>query len=123
DLTGLIVTEAFKNPLLEQIFVSRREVSGQQVIAQESSMVRLLKHTKRGGFGGILIDLNLPPTQAATIIESFGMKTCVTFLHAVLAHRAGVRIVPFDTAPLPDGSCRVRVHPPLTFASDATPPE
>ena len=35
-------------------------------------MLRLLKTVKRGGATGMLLDLNLPPSQAATIIESFG---------------------------------------------------
>src|SRR5450432_1561309 len=59
---SIIVAESFKNPLLAPIFRSLREVSGHQLIDQENSMIRLLKHVKRGGFAGMLVDLNLRPT-------------------------------------------------------------
>lgn len=116
-----IVAEPFKNSQLSPIFNGLREVSGHRIIAQEASMIRLLKHTKRGGgFAGMLIDLTLRPTQSATVIDAFGMKMCVTFLHAVLAERAGARMVPVDTRLLADGTCRVIIHPPLDIAPDAT---
>lgn len=83
-------------------------------------MLRLLKTVKRGGATGMLLDLNLRPSQAATVIEGFGLKMCVTFLHALLAQRAGTLLVPVETAPQPDGTCRVIAHPPVEWPADAT---
>ncbi len=117
---GMIVTEDFKNPLLDAVFRRLRQVSGHQMISQDRSMIRLLKHVKRGGFGGILVDLNLPPTQAAAIIETFGMKTCVTLLHAVLAERGGAALVPMESRSFPDGRCHAVLHPPIAVPADAT---
>lgn len=115
-----VVAENFKNPRLTAIFCRMREISGQKIIAQENSILRLLKIAKRGGTTGMLIDLNLPPTQAATVIEGFGMKMCVPLLHAVLAQRANALLVPVETQPQPDGTCRIIAHPAIDFPTDAT---
>jgi lauroyl/myristoyl acyltransferase len=120
---AIVVTENFKNPLLTEVFKRLREVSGHQIIPQENSMLRLLKTVKRGGATGMLLDLSLHPTQAATIIEGFGLKMCVTFLHAILAHRVGTLLIPLETVPLPDGTCRVIAHPPVEWPTGATPHE
>ena len=108
-----IVTEKFKNPLIAQVFTNCRQVSGHRIITQKSSMIRLLKHVKRGGFSGMLVDLNCKPGEAATVIDAFGMAMCATFLHAVLAQRGGARLVPLEGRSQPDGSCRVIFHEPL----------
>ena len=113
-----VVAENFKNPRLTEIFRALREHSGQTIIAQESSLLRMLRAVKRGGATGMLIDLNLRPTQAATVIEGFGMKMCVPVLHAVLAQRAGALLVPVVTEPRADGTVRIVAHPGVTFRSE-----
>ncbi len=117
------VAEPFKNAPLEAIFAKLRGISGQRVLAQEGAMIKMLRHVKKGGFCGMLLDLNLPPSQAATVVDAFGMKMCVTLLHAVLAQRGGAALVPVDTETRPDGSCRIIVHEPLVFPPEATIPE
>jgi len=118
--TGMVVTQAFKNPLIGSIFFHLRCVSGNSIIPQERSAVRLLRHVLKGGTVGMLVDLNLKPTQASTIIDAFGMKMCVTFLHALLAQRSGARLVPAEGIPLPDGATKVIVHPPVEIAPGAS---
>ena len=115
-----VVAENFKNPRLTAIFSQLRQISGQKIVAQENSILRLLKIAKRGGATGMLIDLNLSPTQAATVIEGFGMKMCVPLLHAVLAQRAGALLVPVETQPQADGTCRIIAHPAIDFPADAS---
>ena len=115
-----VVAENFKNPRLTAIFARLREISGQKIVAQENSILRLLKIAKRGGTTGMLIDLNLPPVQAATVIEGFGMKMCVPLLHAVLAQRANALLIPVETQPQPDGTCRILAHPAIEFPENAT---
>jgi len=120
DFFHVMVAESFKNPRLTAIFSRLREVSGQTLIAQENSLLRMLKVVKRGGATGMLIDLNLRPSQAATVIEGFGLKMCVPFLHAVLAQRCNALLVPVTTEPMPDGSVRIVMQPGLVFPPDAT---
>jgi lauroyl/myristoyl acyltransferase len=118
---GSIVAENFKNPRLTEIFKELREHNGQTLIGQENSLVRMLKITKRGGTTGMLIDLNLRPDQAATIIEGFdGLAMCVPLLHSVIIQRAGAMLVPLESQPLPDGRCRVIAHPALEIPENAT---
>lgn len=114
-----IVTENFKNQRLTDSFRKCREVSGHRIISQDSSMLRLLKHTRKGGVAGMLIDLNLRPSEAATVIEGFGLKMCVTFLHSVLVQRGPAHLVPVEAVSLPDGTCRVVFHAPLKISAGA----
>jgi len=117
---NVVVAENFKNPRLTEIFRSRREHSGQTLIAQENSLLRMLKVVKRGGATGMLIDLNLRPDQAATVVDAHGgLKMCVPLLHAVLAERAGALLVPVETQPHDDGTCRIIAHPPLELPPGA----
>lgn len=116
----MIVTENLKNRSLSDFFKNCREVSGHRIISQDSSMIRLLKHARKGGAAGVLVDLNLRPSEAATVIDAFGMKMCVTFLHSVLVQRGPARVVPIEGRSLPDGTCHVIFHPPLELPPDAT---
>ena len=115
-----VVAENFKNPRLTAIFSGLRQIHGQKIVAQENAILRLLKIAKRGGATGMLIDLNLAPTQAATVIEGFGLKMCVPLLHAVLAQRAGALLVPLETQPQADGTCRVIAHPAVEIPEGAS---
>lgn len=115
-----IVTETFRNPRLAPVFNELRQSSGQRIIPQENSLLRFFKTVKRGGAVAMLPDLTLPPTQAATVIEAFGLKMCVSRVHALLIKRAGALAFPVQSDPRPDGRCLVRIHPPLQFAPDAT---
>ena len=115
----LAVAEQFKNPLLEASFTRLRQVSDVQIIRQENSMLRMFKTVKRGGSAALLLDLTLHPSQAATVIEGFGMKMCVSMLHAVLAERTGALLVYVETRPQPDGSCS-SVASPIEVPPNAT---
>jgi lauroyl/myristoyl acyltransferase len=117
---NVVVSENFKNPRLTEIFRTRRQHSGQTLIAQENSLLRMLKVVKRGGATGMLIDLNLRPNQAATIIDAHGgLKMCVPLIHAMLAERAGTQLVPVETQPQPNGTCRVIAHTPVEIPAGA----
>jgi Kdo2-lipid IVA lauroyltransferase/acyltransferase len=122
-LENTVVTDSFKNQRLAAVFKELREVSGQKMIPQENAVLRLLKIAKRGGTTGMLVDLTLPPSQAATVIDAFGMKMCVPLLHCVLAQRANALLVPSETIPQPDGTCRVIAHPGLEIGEGETLPE
>jgi lauroyl/myristoyl acyltransferase len=119
-VSPVTVGENFKNPRLTAIFKALREQAGGTLIPQDNSLFRMLKTVKRGGVVALVIDLNLPPSQATTIVESFrdpetgeGFKMSVPILHAVLAQRAGAKLVLGETHPRRDGSARVTVFPPV----------
>ena len=116
-----IVAQNFKNPALTDIFTQAREVSGHEVIPQQSAMLRLTKALARGSNAGFLTDLNVKPGRAAAVIECFGMKTCVTTLHVLLAQRLKLPIQPALCLPLDDGRYQVKLLPRFTPPADAAP--
>ncbi len=116
-----IVAQDFKNPALTDLFTSARQTSGHTVIPQQSAMLRLTKALSRGSNAGFLTDLNVRPGRAAAIIECFGLKTCVTTLHVMLAQRLGLTILPALCFPLEDGRYRVKVFHPITPRVDEEP--
>ncbi len=113
-----MVALPFKNEALESVFRRAREHSGNTILSQKQSMLKLMRAVKRGGVG-LLADLALRLDQPGEVIDAFGRKMHVTFLHALLHTRTGVPIVPATNVPHPDGTCTITIHPPLTFPPDA----
>jgi KDO2-lipid IV(A) lauroyltransferase len=115
-----LITQEFKNPLLDAIFVGLRESSGQRVIPRGGGVLRLFKTLRSGGHVAILTDLTIPAQLPTVAIDCFGMKTSVTFAHAWAHRRAGATIVPVHCEPLPGGRYRIVFHPRMEFPADAS---
>src|SRR5581483_5697018 len=113
DLKGTIVSQEFKNSLLDPIFKRLREQSGHELIPRERGIVRLYKVLRRKGRTALLVDLTVPPSQGA-VIDCFGLKTSVTSAHAWLNERTGVPIIPAHCEPLPNGRYRLIFHRKIT---------
>jgi Kdo2-lipid IVA lauroyltransferase/acyltransferase len=121
---GPVIAQRFKNPLIGGIFDRLRSSTGHMVIPQERAMIRMLKLMKNGGKFAMLSDLNLDPSEASVIIDTFGgLKICATQLHSVLALRTGAKIVPVECRPQPDGTYRMIYRKPLEFRPDASAAE
>ena len=119
---GIVVTQDFKNPLLGGLFDQLRGSTGHAIIPQERSMIRMLKHLKRGGYFNLVVDLNLDPRESSVIIDQFnGLKACVTQMHAALARHAKARIVPAECRPQSDGTYRLIYHPAVLVSPDDRP--
>ena len=110
----------FKNAALDAVFRTAREQSGNRIIGQQQSILKMLRAVRRGGAAGLLVDLGLRLNQPGQVIEAFGLKMHATFLHAVLHARTGAAIVPITNVPNPDGTCTVTAHPPLAFPAGAS---
>jgi lauroyl/myristoyl acyltransferase len=115
-----LVTQEFKNPLLNPIFVSLRECSGQRVISRQGAVLQLYKTLHRGGRVAILTDLTIPAQLPTVAIDCFGLKTSVTFAHAWAHRRAGATIINVHCEPLPGGRYRIVFHRPIEFPADAS---
>jgi lauroyl/myristoyl acyltransferase len=120
-LPCLAVAENFKNSQLGPIFAGAREISGQRIIPQEQSMLRMLREVKRGGSVAFLADLTVPPDQAGAVIRAFALEMCVSVLHGVLATRGGALVVPAVCIPEPDGGAVLKALPPLEIPAGASP--
>lgn len=115
-----VIAQNLKNPLLGPLFDSWRSSMGQQIMPQKGAMLRTLRHLKDGGKMGMLIDLNLKPSEGPVVISQFGQfLTPVTRLPAELALRTGAALVPVECLPRPDGGYIVRYLPELPVAPDA----
>jgi KDO2-lipid IV(A) lauroyltransferase len=110
DLKGTILSQEFKNSLLDPIFNKLREQSGHELIPRKRGLVRLYKVLRRKGRTAFLVDLTVPPHKGSVIINCFGLKTSVTSAHAWLHEQTGAPIIPAHCEPLPNGRYRVIFH-------------
>jgi len=113
-LKGTIISQEFKNSLLDPIFKNLREQSGHEFIPRERGIMRLYKALRRKGRTALLVDLTVPPSQGAVAIDCFGLKTSVTSAHAWLNERTDVPIIPAHCEPLPNGRYRLIFHPKIS---------
>ncbi len=118
DYSFTIVAQNFKNPSLTETYKKNREVSGHKVIPQRGALRHLLKDLKNNGHAAFLTDLTIPPSKAATIIECFGRKTCVTAIHAELMKRTGLPVIPGFCIPQDDGTYVFKGFKALSFGPD-----
>src|SRR5947209_4268917 len=120
DFNCTVVTQAFKNGLLDGTFNRLREVSGHQTIRREGALLRLFKALQNGRSVVLATDLTIPAKLPSVPVRCFGMLTSMTFAHAFLHKRTGAPIIPTYCEPLPDGRYRLVVQEPLVFGSEAT---
>lgn len=120
DFKCTVVTQAFKNPLLNSTFNQLREVSGHQTIRREGAILRLYKALRAGRSVTLAVDLTVSARFPSVPITCFGLQTCVTFAHAWLHKRTGAAIIPTHCEPLPGGRYRLVLHPELELPPDAT---
>ena len=113
-----IVAEDFKNKALTELFCTLRGRGEHTIVAQDKSMLKLLRAVLRGETAALLGDLNLEPCGAAVVIRAFeregvALEVCATRMHAVLAKRGRALLVPALTFPLPGGRWRVVAQPAI----------
>ena len=110
DLRGTIISQEFKNSLLDPIFKKLREQSGHELIRRQGGIIKLYKVLRRKGRTALLVDLTLHPKMPSVAIACFGLKTSVTSAHAWLNEQTGTPIIPAHTEPLPNGRYRLVFH-------------
>ncbi len=119
-----VIAQKLKNPLIGPLFDSWRSALGQEIMPQKGAMLRTIRHLKEGGKMGMLIDLNLKPSEGPVVIRQFGrLLTPVTRLPAELALRTGSALVPVECLPRQDGGYIVRYLPELSIPAGSNPGE
>ena len=113
DLKGTIISQEFKNSLLDPIFKKLRERSGHELVPRYRGIIRLYRVIRRKGRTALLVDLTVPPARGAVVIDCFGLKTSVTSAHAWLYEQTGAPIIPAHCEPLRDGRYRLIFHPQI----------
>src|SRR6266478_3328191 len=120
NLKGTIISQEFKNSLLDPIYKKLREQSGHELVPRERGIIRLYKVLRRKGRTALLVDLTVPPAQGAVAIDCFGLKTSVTSAHAWLHEQTGAPIIPAHCEPLPDGRYRLVFHQKIARTAEMT---
>jgi lauroyl/myristoyl acyltransferase len=116
-----VIAQKLKNPLLGPLFDGWRSALGQEIMPQKGAMLRTIRHLKEGGKMGMLIDLNLKPSQGPVVVRQFGrFMTPVTRLPAELALRNGAALVPVVCLPRTDGGYIVRYLAQLPVTPEST---
>jgi lauroyl/myristoyl acyltransferase len=119
-----LIAQEFKNPLLGPLFDSWRSAVGHMVFPRKGVMIRMLRHLKEGGKFGVLVDLNLKPSDGPVLIRCFGKcLTPVTRMPAELALRTGAAVVPVEILPRPEGGHHLRYLPEIPITESTTPVE
>ncbi len=116
-MRGVSAAQDFKNPHIGPMYNRLRTASGTGIATRSSGLLPLFRSLRNGNGAGILVDLTLKPSQPSVIVDFFGLKTCMTFLPALLHLRSKAPVVPILAEPLPGGRCKLAAHPPLGFAS------
>jgi lauroyl/myristoyl acyltransferase len=116
-----LIAQEFKNPLLGPLFDSWRTTVGHTIFPKKGAMLRTLRHLKDAGKMGMLVDLNLKPSEGPVLIRCFGKYlTPVTRLPAELAMRTGAAVVPVEILPRPEGGHVLRYHPEIPITPSLT---
>lgn len=113
-----IVAQQFRNRALTPLFQRLREHTGHRIIPQEGAMLRLFRELRRGGHSALLADLAVPLGQSPAVIDCLGLQTCVTTLHAELAVRCGVPIIPALALRRAGGRYELKTFAPMWFAAE-----
>ncbi|HQW28981.1 MAG TPA: lysophospholipid acyltransferase family protein [Verrucomicrobiales bacterium] len=113
-----IIAQEMKNSSLIETYKKNRELSGHEVITPGGATMRLLDNLEKGGHAAFLTDLTIPPSRSATVIECFGLKTCVTSIHVELMRVTGLPIIPGICIPRPDGTYLLRGFKPIKIGPE-----
>lgn len=119
-----LIAQEFKNPLIGPLFDAWRSAVGHTVFPRKGVMIRMLRHLKEGGKFGVLVDLNLKPSDGPVVIRCFGkFLTPVTRMPAELALRTGAAVVPVEILPRREGGHHLRYLPEIPITETTTPAE
>jgi KDO2-lipid IV(A) lauroyltransferase len=88
-----IVVRPIDNARIDALVESRRELSGNRVIAKKDAARGILRALAAGDAVGLLIDQNTTADQGV-FIYFFGVKACAGSAFVKLAHHSGAAVVP-----------------------------
>jgi len=87
------VAMPLKNPAVDQLLQAARKKNGQQIIAREGALRKLVHFLKTGGTVGLLLDQNTAPAEGGVFAEFFGLPAAISPAAGVLASLTGAEII------------------------------
>ncbi|MEI7850974.1 MAG: lysophospholipid acyltransferase family protein [Kiritimatiellales bacterium] len=113
-----------KNPEVNRLLISRREVTGQKIIPREGALRKLLGILRSGGKTAFLVDQNTGENEGGIWVDYFGLPVPVTPAPAALAAKTGSEIFLAFCAPKSGGRYRVyiteTIQPPENPSEETT---
>jgi Kdo2-lipid IVA lauroyltransferase/acyltransferase len=100
------VAMPLKNPAVDALLQQARQVTGQQIVAREGALKKLVRFLRGGGTVGLLLDQNTAPEEGGVYAEFFGRPVAVSPAAGILAPMTGAEIIFAYALPCPDGSYR-----------------
>jgi len=96
---------------LDEALLGHRRRMGVETISSEGLPIAALRHLRRGGFLGVLVDQRTK--RGGVTVEFLGQRTRMTDGPARLALASGASLVPLGIRRLPDQTHRITVLPGL----------
>ena len=98
------VAMPLKNPAVDVLLHRAREKNGQQIIAREGALKKLIRFLRAGHTVGLLLDQNTAPDEGGVFADFFGKPVAVSPAAGLLASMTGAEIIFAFALPCPDGS-------------------
>lgn len=98
------VAMPLKNPAVDEILRRAREMTGQQIVAREGALKKLVRFLRAGGTVGLLLDQNTSPEEGGMFVDFFGKPVAVSPAAGILAPMTGAEIIFAYALPRLDGS-------------------
>lgn len=98
------VAMPLKNPAVDALLQRTRQVTGQQVVAREGALKKLVRCLRDGGTVGLLLDQNTDPEEGGMFADFFGKPVAVSPAAGLLAPLTGAEVIFAYALPRPDGS-------------------
>lgn len=100
------VAMPLKNPAVDEWLQQMRQVTGQQIVAREGALKKLVRCLRDGGTVGLLLDQNTAPDEGGVFAEFFGKPVAVSPAAGILASMTGAEIIFAYALPRADGTYR-----------------
>ncbi len=107
-----VVVRPLDNPLFDRMVERLRTFTGNQTIAKQKAMARILQALKKNEMVGILLDQNMA-WQEGVFVDFFGELACTNVGLALAALKTGSPVLPAFNIRQEDGRYRVVIEPEL----------
>ena len=104
--TGAMMSVAMplKNPAVDALLQQARQITGQQIVAREGALKKLVRFLRAGGTVGLLLDQNTAPEEGGVFADFFGKPVAVSPAAGLLAPMTGAETIFAYALPRADGT-------------------
>ncbi|MDF7825657.1 lysophospholipid acyltransferase family protein [Pontiellaceae bacterium B12227] len=108
------IAAPIKNPLVDKIFIERREMTGQTIIPRKGALKTLISRFRKNGKAAFVLDQNTDEAAGGIMVDFLGLPMSVSPAPAALAYRTGTEIMIGFCLPQPRGRYRIHISDCIT---------